>query len=128
MKDKVLFVDDVKLMKKIVKQALDKANIEIDMLDAADGKEALDILAKEFQEVKLILTDWNMPVMNGFELLTAVKSSNEYKHIPVIMMTTEAEKDHINKAINAGAENYLIKPFNNDELRKKVAKVLGKDT
>lgn len=124
MKEKILFVDDAKLMKKIVKQALEKGNIEI--IDASDGKEALEVLSKEFREISLILTDWNMPVMNGYDLLKAVKANNDLKHIPVIMITTESEKDHINKAISAGADNYLIKPFNNDELLKKVLKSLGR--
>jgi two-component system chemotaxis response regulator CheY len=85
---------------------------------------ATDILekvgSKEYENIKLILSDWNMPVMNGFEFLKAVKSNGTYKHIPLIMLTTEAEKSNINKAIQAGASNYLLKPFNPEDLLLKI--------
>jgi len=125
MKEKILFVDDSKLMRKIVNQTLAKINVEI--IDASDGKEALKVLENFYKEIKLILTDWNMPNMNGFELLQVVKSNNNYKHIPVILTTSEAEKEHINKALKAGAADYIIKPFNTKELIKTVLRSLKRD-
>ncbi len=125
MKEKILFVDDSKLMRKIVNQTLAKINVEI--IDASDGKEALKVLENLYKEIKLILTDWNMPNMNGFELLQVVKSNNNYKHIPVILTTSEAEKEHINKALKAGAADYIIKPFNTKELIKTVLRSLKRD-
>ena len=118
MKGKILFVDDSPVIKKIIKRAIEA--IDFELIEASDGKEALAVLSKESKDVKLILSDWNMPIMNGFDFLKAAKSNNLYKHIPVIMLTTEAEKSNINKAIQAGAANYLLKPFNTEDLIKKV--------
>lgn len=118
MKGKILFADDSPVIKKIIKRAIEAADYEL--LEASDGKEALAVLSKEVKDVKLILSDWNMPVMNGFDLLKAIKGNSSLKHIPVIMLTTEAEKGNINKAIQAGAANYMLKPFNTDDLIKKV--------
>lgn len=123
MKGKILFADDSPVIKKIIKRAMEAEDYEL--LEASDGKEALAILSKEVKEVKLILSDWNMPVMNGFDLLKAIKTNSSLKHIPVIMLTTEAEKGNINKAIQAGAANYLLKPFNTDDLIKKVIQCIG---
>ncbi|MGE5373284.1 MAG: response regulator [Solirubrobacterales bacterium] len=123
MAEKILFADDSPVIKKIVKKTVEGMNYEL--LSANDGKEALTLLAQEAASVKLILSDWNMPVMNGFELLTAVKGNPAFKHIPVIMITTEAEKANINKAIQAGAANYILKPFNTDELVSKITKCLA---
>jgi len=125
MKEKILFVDDSKLMRKIVNQTL--AKIDVEIIDASDGKEALIVLERFYKEIKLILTDWNMPNMNGFELLQVIKSNNNYTHIPVILTTSEAEKEHINMAIRAGASDYIIKPFNTNELIKTVLKSLKRD-
>lgn len=125
MKEKILFVDDSKFMRKIVNQTF--AKIDVEIIDACDGKEALKILETFYKDISLILTDWNMPNMNGFELLQVVKSNNNYKHIPVILATTEAEKENINKALKAGAENYIIKPFNTNLLIKTVLTSLKRD-
>jgi two-component system, chemotaxis family, chemotaxis protein CheY len=124
MKEKILFADDSPVIKKIVKRAIESRNFEL--LEASDGKEALEVLKKEYKNIVLILSDWNMPIMNGFEFLTAVKADSTLKKIPVIMITTEAEKSHIIKAVQAGAANYIIKPFNSEDLIKKVMQGLGR--
>jgi two-component system chemotaxis response regulator CheY len=118
MSKKILFVDDSPVIKKIVQRTVESAGFEF--LGASDGKEALAVVSRECSNIKLILSDWNMPVMNGFEFLKAVKSNNAYKQIPVIMITTEAEKSNINKAIQIGAANYLLKPFNPEDLLLKI--------
>jgi two-component system, chemotaxis family, chemotaxis protein CheY len=118
MSKKILFADDSPVIKKIVQRTIESAGFEF--LGASDGKEALQLLSKESSYIKLILSDWNMPVMNGFDFLKAVKSNSALKHIPMIMITTEAEKSNINKAIQAGAANYLLKPFNPEDLLLKI--------
>lgn len=118
MSKKILFADDSPVIKKIVQRTVESAGFEF--LGASDGKEALSVLSKEAGNIKLILSDWNMPVMNGFDFLKAVKSNNSFKAIPIIMITTEAEKSNINKAIQAGAANYLLKPFNPEDLLLKI--------
>jgi two-component system chemotaxis response regulator CheY len=124
MSEKILFADDSPVIKKMVKRALEPAGFEL--LEANDGKEALAVLEKSYTEVVLIISDWNMPNMNGFDFLKAVKASSAFKHIPVIMLTTEGEKANINKAIQAGAANYMLKPFNAPDLVKKVTQCLGR--
>lgn len=123
MNGKVLFVDDSPVIKKVVKKSIEAIGYEL--IEASDGKQGLAVLEKEYKEVKVILSDWNMPVMNGFDFLKAVKANPSFKHIPVIMITTEGEKANINSAIQAGAANYLLKPFKNDELTDKIIKTLG---
>ncbi|MBC7960362.1 MAG: response regulator [Vallitaleaceae bacterium] len=118
MSKKILFVDDSPVIKKIVQRTVEASGYEF--LGASDGKEALGVLDKESSNIKLILSDWNMPIMNGYDFLKAAKKSNTFKHIPVIMITTEGEKSNINKAIQAGAANYLLKPFNPEDLQLKI--------
>lgn len=124
MKERILFADDSPVIKKIIKRAIEPIGFEL--LEASDGKEALAVLAKEYESVVLVLSDWNMPNMNGFDLLKTIKSTDKYKKIPVIMLTTESEKTNINKAIQAGAANYMLKPFNTEELVKKILQCLGR--
>jgi len=124
MKEKILFADDSPVIKKIVKRAIESKNFEF--LEASDGKEALEVLTKEYKNIVLVLSDWNMPVMNGFDFLKTVKANATFKGIPVIMITTEAEKSHIIKAVQAGAANYIIKPFNSEDLITKVMQCLGR--
>lgn len=124
MKEKILFADDSPVVKKMVKRAIEPMGFE--MLEAGDGKEALEVLAREYKDIVLIISDWNMPIMNGFDFLQSAKAISEYKNIPVLMLTTEGEKANINKAIKAGAANYMLKPFNPPDLVKKVMQCLGR--
>lgn len=118
MSKKILFVDDSPVIKKIIQRTVESAGFEF--LGASDGKEGLLVLSKEYSDIKLILSDWNMPVMNGYEFLKEAKKNSKFKQIPVIMITTESEKSNINKAIQAGAANYLLKPFNPEDLLLKI--------
>lgn len=115
---KILSVDDSSTMRKIVRNGVDALNY--DFLEASDGREALQVLAKEYESIKLILLDWNMPGMNGIEFLTEIKKYLIYKNIPVIMVTTQGEKSNIVKAVQSGATNYLLKPFTTEELMNKI--------
>jgi two-component system chemotaxis response regulator CheY len=91
-----------------------------ELLEATNGQEALTILEKNQGNIDLIILDWNMPLMNGMEFLQIVKSNDKFKHIPVIMNTTESEKHKIIAAIQAGASNYMTKPFTEQDLTKKI--------
>lgn len=122
MSEKILFADDSAVIKKMVKRAVVPAGFEF--LEANDGKEALKILEADCSDIVLVISDWNMPNMNGYELLTAIKANKQLMHIPVLMLTTEGEKANINKAIKAGAANYMLKPFNAPDLIKKVMQCL----
>lgn len=123
-KMKILTVDDSTTIRKIIRASVEILNY--DLLEASGGAEALEILARERESIKLILLDLNMPGMSGFDVLKTVKKDNLYKDIPIMMVTTEGEKENIVKAIQAGVANYLLKPFTSEELTKKIMQCIGR--
>ncbi|MBF8982101.1 response regulator [Lutibacter sp. B2] len=120
---KILSIDDSSIVRKIIRGAVETLGYEL--LEACDGIEGFLVLEKEYKNIGLILLDWNMPGMNGYEFLKKAKANNEYKKIPVMMVTTETEEGNIVKSIQAGAENYMIKPFTIEEMMKKILECLG---
>ena len=120
---KLLTVDDSSVIRKMVIAAADVLDIET--LEAQDGVEALARLAAYHESIDLVLLDWNMPEMNGYDVLVEMKSNDNYKNIPVMMVTTEGQQSSIVAAIRAGADNYLVKPFTVEELQIKIAECLG---
>lgn len=121
---KILSVDDSTTIRKIIRPSVEILNYSL--LEASGGNEALDILAKEWENIKLILLDLNMPGMSGFDFLKMVKRDNLLKDIPIMMVTTEGEKENIVKAVKAGVSNYLLKPFTSEELTKKIIQCIGR--
>ena len=119
---KVLIVDDFATMRRIVRNILKQIGFK-NIIEADDGKNALKELKKE--KVDLILCDWNMPEMPGIDLLTTIRSDDELKHIPFVMVTAEAQKDNIVKAVKAGVSNYVVKPFTDETISEKLQKVFG---
>ncbi|MDX2348628.1 MAG: response regulator, partial [Nitrospirota bacterium] len=105
---KVLVVDDMSTMRRIVKNVLKQIGFS-DMVEAENGQDALSKL--KVDDIGLIVSDWNMPVMQGIELLREVRADFELKHIPFLMVTTEAQKENIIEAVQAGVSNYVVKPF-----------------
>lgn len=122
---KVLLVDDSSTMRKIQRRALNEMNIT-DITEAGNGKEALEKLKEMQYAVTLVLLDVNMPEMNGIETLKAIRSLPETKQLPVIMCTSVAEKTQVLEAIKAGASNYVVKPFQTEDLKQKIEATLGK--
>ena len=120
---RIMSVDDSKATRLFIKNAIDVLGFEF--LEAADGKEGLDLLEKENGNVDLILLDWNMPVMDGMEMLKVLRSHALFSAIPVTVVTTEHERDKIVEAIDTGAKNYLIKPFSQEDLIGKIMEILG---
>ncbi len=114
---RVLIVDDSGTMRTIQRRCLNKIGIE-DILEAPDGQTALDLF--EQTEFDVVLSDWNMPRMDGLTLLKEIRQRN--KEIPVIIITTEAERTRVVQAIEAGASDYLVKPFTPDALHDKLEK------
>ena len=114
---RALIVDDSRFVRGFLRGMLEEKGIEC--VEAADGRAALDIL-REDEQFDLALVDWNMPVMNGLEFLTTVRSEG-YDSIKVLMVTTEAENDFIVRALDAGADEYLMKPFDEEALADKLA-------
>lgn len=117
---KILLVDDSNTMRRIQKNTLEKLG-HTDVIEAQDGIEALDKLKGGGFE--LVLMDWNMPNMTGIEALRKLKSDPSLKPIPVIMVTSESEKSKILEALQAGAANYVVKPFQPETLKEKIEAV-----
>ena len=121
---KVLTIDDSRMIRMIIVSTV--SSLGYDTLEAADAEIALEIIEEHYEEIDLILLDWNMPGMNGYELLKLLKANPNYKSIPVMMVTTEGERKNVVRAVQAGAENYLTKPFTPEDLSTKILECLGK--
>lgn len=119
----VLVVDDFSTMRRIVIGLLREKGIK-KTLEADNGIHALQMLAHN--HVDMVISDWNMPEMNGLELLKTVRASPEHEHLPFLMITAEARKDNIVEAAHAGADGYIVKPFSACILVGKVQAILHK--
>jgi two-component system chemotaxis response regulator CheY len=119
---RVLVVDDFATMRRIVKNILRQIGFT-NIAEADHGKAALNEI--KGGGVDLVLCDWNMPEMSGIELLTTMKSDDELKDIPFVMITAEATKESILEAVNAGVDSYIIKPFTAETIGEKLKKLLG---
>jgi two-component system, chemotaxis family, chemotaxis protein CheY len=119
----VLIVDDSSVMRKIVERALRQAGLNLTrVLEAASGAEGLAVLAGE--QVDLIVSDINMPVMDGLEFLRQVQRHSLAPGVPVVMITTEGGEEHVRQALAAGAQGYIRKPFTPDQVRDRVLPLL----
>jgi two-component system chemotaxis response regulator CheY len=116
----VLIVDDASAMRRIVRGLLRELGFK-NMRDAENGQRALDELKK--RKADFIISDWNMPVMTGLELLKAIRADEALKSTPVLMVTAEAKQENIIAAVQAGVSNYIVKPFNAQTLQEKLNKI-----
>jgi two-component system chemotaxis response regulator CheY len=115
-----LVVDDSRAMRTIIGRFLKEAGYQI--AEAADGREALDRLAelRSIAPVSLVMVDWNMPEMNGLEFVQAARADASYRDVRIVMVTTETEIERVFSALEAGADEYLMKPFNQAALNDKL--------
>ncbi|MCW7753831.1 chemotaxis response regulator CheY [Desulfobotulus sp. H1] len=120
---KILCVDDFATMRRILKNILKQLGFT-NITEADDGTTALEELKKGHFD--LIISDWNMPKMSGLELLKAVRAMDDYKNIPFLMVTAEAQKQNVVEAVQAGVSNYVVKPFTAEAIAEKIEKVLVK--
>lgn len=120
---KVLLVDDSRTIRNIQKNVLSQIGFT-DVVEAADGIEALAQIAENNPE--LVLVDWNMPNMDGITLVRKVRETD--KKLPLVMVTTEAEKSRVLEAIKAGVNNYVVKPFTAETLSEKIQQTMSKVT
>ncbi len=119
---KVLVVDDMSTMRRIVKNVLRQIGFS-DIIEAENGQDALTKL--KAGGFGLVVSDWNMPVMQGIELLRAVRADAELKAIPFLMVTAEAQKENLIEAVQAGVSNYVVKPFTAEILQGKLEKIFA---
>lgn len=114
---KAIVVDDSRATRTILKRALTREGFEV--LEAGDGRQALEELEKT-GPLDLALVDWNMPIMTGYELIREVRSRAVLNSMAIMMVTTETESSQVQKALEAGANEYVMKPFTDDILREKL--------
>jgi two-component system, chemotaxis family, chemotaxis protein CheY len=118
----VLIVDDSAAIRKILQRVLAQTDVPINrVLEAGDGKEALDLLKTE--KVNLVLSDINMPNMDGLQFLTEVRANDDWKGLPVLMITTEGSQAKVMEAVQLGATGYVRKPFTAEQIKEKLATI-----
>ncbi len=117
---KILVVDDMSTMRRIIKNILKQLGFN-NVEEAEHGQEALSKLKAD--TYGFVVSDWNMPVMAGIDLLRAIRGDERLKEIPVLMVTAEAQKDNLVEAIQAGVSNYIVKPFTAETLQDKMNKI-----
>ena len=121
---RTVIVDDSPVMRKIVERTLRQAGIAIgEVIEAGNGSQALDILRQ--QTVDLVLSDINMPVMDGLELVRHLQSVENARRVPILMITTEGGESRVAEAIACGARGYIRKPFTPDQMRRSVLPLLA---
>jgi len=120
---KFLIVDDSQTMRRIVANSLKNLGYE-EFVEASDGKDALVKLAAD-DSINFVITDWNMPVLSGLELIKAIRSDDKMGKIPVLMVTTRGVKDDIVEALKAKVNNYVVKPFTPAILREKIDQIVA---
>jgi two-component system, chemotaxis family, chemotaxis protein CheY len=114
-----LVVDDSKVIRKVARRILEELQFSID--EAVDGRDALEQCSRRMPDV--VLLDWNMPVMNGLEFLKSLRTANLERQPVVVFCTTENDMAHIRAAIDAGANEYIMKPFDREIIEAKFAQV-----
>jgi two-component system chemotaxis response regulator CheY len=116
---RALIVDDSSVMRKIVERSLRQAGLDqMVVYEAGNGAEGLDVLKSK--NVDLILSDINMPSMDGLEFLRQIRAQNLAPGVPVVMITTESSEEHVKQAILAGARGYIRKPFTAEQVKERV--------
>ncbi len=113
-----LVIDDSRVVRSILRKYLSELGMLV--LEAGDGAQALDILA-EHPEIVLALVDWNMPVMDGLQFIIEVRRQGIYPDLKIVMVTTESESEQIMRAMAAGANEYVMKPFTKEVLEAKLS-------
>lgn len=117
----VLVIDDSTATRFMLSKMLKELGCSV--CEAADGKQALEVL-KNHPETSLVLVDWNMPVMNGLEFVQAVRANSHYATLKLMMVTTEVEMMNVVRALEAGANEYVMKPFTKEVISEKM-KLMG---
>ncbi len=120
---KLLVVDDSSTMRRIIKNTLARLGHK-DVLEGADGVEGWNQLDSN-DDIEMLITDWNMPEMNGLELVKKVRADERFTDLPIIMVTTEGGKAEVITALKAGVNNYIVKPFTPQVLKEKLGAVMG---
>ncbi len=125
---KILVIDDMATMRKIIKNMLAQMGFK-NIEEADDGKTALPKIEEATaagEPYEFIVSDWNMPGMSGLDLLKHLRATEEYKSLPFLMVTAEAEQSNVVIAVKAGVSNFIVKPFSAQVLKEKIDKIFNK--
>lgn len=125
---KVLVIDDMSTMRKIIKKMLNEIGFT-NLTEADDGATAWPMIQEAHangEPFEFIVSDWNMPEMSGLDLLKHVRATEEFKALPFLMITAEAEQGNVVIAVKAGVSNFIVKPFSASTLREKIDKIFNK--
>lgn len=119
----VLVVDDAQIARMTAVRALDQLDGNFTILQASDGLEALDVFNEN--DIDLLITDWNMPNMDGIELIKAIRTSDKGENIPILISTTNQSLEHVKIAIESGATSYISKPVNPEQMKEKINRIFS---
>lgn len=120
----ILIVDDSLPMRAVIKKVIKASGFDVgEFYEAENGKNALNVLNDEW--VDLIISDYNMPVMNGLEMLESIKKNDMFSSIPVIMVTTEGSQQRVEEFFKSGAADYIKKPFTPEQIKSKLVMIMG---
>lgn len=117
-----LVIDDSRAIRMILGRTLNRFGYEV--CSAANGRDALDMICAQSLDLAVILVDWNMPEMNGLEFVKAIRADPKYRKVPLMMVTTETEMEQMSRALEAGADEYVMKPFTDEVIGDKL-RLLG---
>ena len=118
---RALIIDDSAVMRKVIERALHQAGLDLtEVVQASNGEEALQILREDGGTLSLIMSDINMPVMDGLQFLEQRRKENLAQGVPVVMITTEGSEPFVLRAIAAGAQGYICKPFTAEQVKARV--------
>jgi len=120
---RILIAEDSALMRRAIVNVIGKLGHK--SIEAENGAAAMAILRKQYNKIGMIILDWNMPLMDGYEVLTKVKADERYAEIPVLMATSDGIREDVIKAIKAGASSYIVKPFKPEELAHRIKDILS---
>lgn len=124
---KILVVDDMSTMRKILKNMLNKMGHQ-NVTEAEDGQPAWEMIESAHEQgtpYDFIVSDWNMPVMSGLDLIKKIRETEHLKKLPFLMVTAEAEQSNVVIAVKAGVSNFIVKPFSAVTLKEKIDKIFG---
>jgi two-component system chemotaxis response regulator CheY len=119
---RAMVVDDSRAMRMILSRTLAESGFEV--FQAANGKDALDRMDRDGDSLQLVMVDWNMPELSGLDFVRAVRARPEFAGVRLLMVTTETEMEQMSRALEAGVDEYLMKPFTADAVRDKL-RLLG---
>ena len=125
---RILVIDDMPSIRDLVKGQLKTMGYQV-IFEAQDGEEALELLHKQLKEgepIQLVISDWNMPKLKGLELLKKVRASAEFKDLPFVLLTSEAEREQVTEAVLSGVSQYIVKPFSGKIFEDKLKTVWDK--